>query len=43
MCSTADLDFNNFIDAATSFDEVISKRTKLYDVKKLIRSFIKTE
>lgn len=34
MCSTADLDFNNFIDAATSFDEVISKRTKLYDSKK---------
>ena len=34
MGSTADVDFNNFIDAVTSFDDVKSKRTKLSDAEK---------
>ena len=34
MGSTPDLDFNNFIDAVTSFDDVKSKRTKLSDAEK---------
>ena len=34
MGSAADLDFNNFIDAVTSFDDVKSKRTKLSDAEK---------
>ena len=34
MVSKADVDFNNFTDAITSVDEVMSKKTKLSHAEK---------